>query len=70
MPQNSEGYGGISMIEYIGILFISCGYHESAQRRGWMRKRFDKAYADELTPSEQHKAVGMLREELYGDDVA
>jgi hypothetical protein len=63
MPQNAEGYGVISMVEYIGILFVDTGYHESSQRRGWLRKRFDKAYADELTPEEQHRAVKLLRTE-------
>ena len=51
------------MVEYIGILFVDTGYHESSQRRGWLRKRFDKAYADELTPEEQHRAVKLLRTE-------
>jgi hypothetical protein len=64
MPQNAEGFGGISMVEYISILFVDTGYHESSQRRGWLKSRFDgKAYADDLTPAEQHRAVQLLRAE-------
>lgn len=67
--QNESGYGGISMTEYLSILFVDCGYHESSQRRGWLQKRFGKSYADELTPAEAYKAVQEMRPEKYGDDI-
>lgn len=68
MPQNESGYGGISMPEYAEILFRDLGYHESSQRRGWLKSRFDKSYVDELTPTEQYQAVQALRLEKYGDE--
>jgi hypothetical protein len=61
-------YGGITMAEYAEILFRDLGYYESSQRRGWLRLRFNKAYLDELTPTEQHRAVQELRRERYGDE--
>ncbi len=69
MPEPTPQYGGISMAEYCDILFRDLGYHESSQRRGWLKSRFQKAYLDELTPGEQHRAVQLLREEKYGEEV-
>ena len=68
MPETSQ-FGGISMLEYIAILFADSSYHESSQRRGWLQKRFGKSYADDLTKAEQYQAVQALRKEKYGDDV-
>lgn len=52
-PQNDSGFGGISMVEYADILFRDLNYHDSSQRRGWLKLRFGKAYMDELTKAEQ-----------------
>lgn len=67
MPEASQ-FGGISMAEYCEILFRDLGYHESSQRRGWLKLRFGKAYLDEFTQAELYKAVHELRREKYGDD--
>jgi hypothetical protein len=56
-------YGGISQKEYCDILFLDLGYSESAQRRGWLRLRFGKAYLDELSPYELGQALDKLLEE-------
>lgn len=68
MAETGARYGGISMSEYAEILFRDLGYHESSQRRGWLKSRFDKGYMDELTPTEQYQAVQALRLEKYGDE--
>ena len=67
MPESSQ-YGGISMAEYASILFADLNYHESSQRRAWLKSRFGKAYLDELTQSELYRAVQILRHEKYGDN--
>lgn len=36
-------YSGITQAEFIAILFADCGYDTSAQRRGWLQKRFGGA---------------------------
>jgi hypothetical protein len=50
-------YSGITQAEFIAILFAYCGYDTSAQRRGWLQKRFGKSYADELTVTEASRAA-------------
>ena len=49
--------------EYIAILFIDCGYDTSAQRRGWLDKRFGVEYPDELTSEQRSRAIDMLKDE-------
>jgi hypothetical protein len=61
-------YGGISMEEYCKILFADLGYHESSQRRGWLKLRFGKSYLDEMNQEELHHAVQELRREKYGEE--
>lgn len=68
MSESGPQYGGISMAEYRDILFRDLGYHESSQRRGWLKLRFQKAYLDEMSQAELHRAVEMLREEKYGEE--
>ena len=70
MVEEGAKYGGITQSEYAEILLRDLGYHESSQRRGWFKLRFNKAYVDELTPTELHRAVQELRAEKYGDDAA
>ena len=53
----------MSQDEYIAILFADCGYATSAQRRGWLRLRYNKSYADELTTAQKSKVI----EELKGE---
>lgn len=53
----------MSQDEYIAILFADCGYDTAAQRRGWLRLRYNKSYADELTTAQKSKVI----EELKGE---
>jgi hypothetical protein len=69
MPEEGAKYGGISMAEYCDVLFRDLGYHESSQRRGWLKLRFNKSYLDEMDRSELYRAVQLLRAEKYGDDI-
>ena len=49
--------------EYIAILFRDCGYDTSAQRKGWLQKRFEKSFTDELTSAERSLAIVQLKDE-------
>jgi hypothetical protein len=53
----------MTQVEYIAILFTDCGYDTSAQRRGWIQKRFGKSFADELDSRERSLAIESLKEE-------
>lgn len=56
MPQMSQE-------EYIAILFADLGYETSAQRRGWLKLRFNQAYPDALTTEQKSQAIDMLKVE-------
>ncbi len=56
-------YGGISQDEFIAILFADNQYTTSAQRKGWLQKRFGVSFADELTVAQKSKAIDMLKSE-------
>lgn len=53
----------MSQEEYIAILFNDCGYDTAAQRKGWLQKRFEVNFADELTARERSMAIEQLKEE-------
>jgi hypothetical protein len=53
----------MSQEEYIAILFNDLGYITSARRRDWLRLRYNKSYADELTTAQKSKVI----EELKGE---
>lgn len=52
--------------EYIAILFQDCGYDTVSQRKGWLQKRFEKSFVDELTLNEKSIAITTLKDEKYG----
>ena len=68
MGEPEVKYGGIHMAEYCELFFRDLGYEQSSQRRGWLKLRFQKAYLDEMSQAELHRAVEMLREEKYGEE--
>ena len=47
--------------EYIAILFGDCGFHQSADRRGWLSREFGVRYADELSGPQKHEAIERLK---------
>lgn len=49
--------------EYIAILFQDCGYETTAQRKAWLKLRFDWEFADELSPSQKNLAIELLKDE-------
>lgn len=53
----------MTQCEYIAILFVDCGYETSAQRRGWLQKRFGVSYSDELSTQDKHRAIEELKAE-------
>lgn len=56
-----ENMPQMTQVEYIAILFIDCGYHSAAHRRAWLKDRFGKQYADELTTEQKSKAIEALK---------
>ena len=56
----------MTQVEYIAILFCDAGYDTAAQRKGWLRLRFNKDFADELTVPEASSAITQLKEEKTG----
>ena len=53
----------MTQVEYLAILFADCGYDTAAQRKGWLFKRFDKFYTDDLTSEERSRAIEALKDE-------
>lgn len=53
----------MTQVEYIAILFNDCGYDTAAQRKGWLQKRFEVNFADELDSRQRSLAIEQLKEE-------
>lgn len=53
----------MTQTEYIAILFEDCGYDTAAQRKGWLRRRFEVNFADELDSRQRSMAIEELKEE-------
>ena len=53
----------MTQAEYIALLFNDCGYDTSAQRKGWLKKRFGVEFPDELLATQRSIAIGMLKDE-------
>lgn len=58
--------GQMTQEEYLAILFGDCSYTTAAQRKGWLRLRFQKDFPDELTTAEKSRAIAELKEEKAG----
>jgi hypothetical protein len=53
----------MTALEYAQILFADNGYDTSAQRKGWLEKRFGVSYFDDLAGEQKHQAIEMLKNE-------
>ena len=53
----------MTQAEYFALLLFDCGYATSAQRKGWLKKRFGVEFPDELLATQSSIAIGMLEDE-------
>ncbi len=53
----------MTQTEYIAILFADCGYDTASQRKGWLQRRFNVDFADELDSRQRSLAIEELKEE-------
>lgn len=53
----------MTQTEYIAVLFADCGYDTASQRKGWLQRRFNVNFADELDSRQRSLAIEELKEE-------